>query len=223
MVRAAGKAFWKQLFGYVSLRHKASAEVFMGPAPSLHEVTQLLRAWSAGDQNALDKLTPLVYRELHSAAKRYMARQQADHMLQTTALVNEVYLRLIAFKEVSWEDRAHFFAVCAQLMRRILTDWARRQRYQKRGGEARHIPLDEALLLSPERSPGLVALDEALKVLSETDPRKSQVVELRFYGGLSVDETAEVLKVSPETVMRDWRIAKLWLLREMTGGKQVEA
>ncbi len=193
----------------------------MGAAPSLHEVTQLLRAWSAGDQNALDKLTPLVYRELHRAAKRYMARQPPDHTLQTTALVNEVYLRLIPFKEVSWEDRAHFFAVCAQLMRRILTDWARRQRCQKRGREARHIPLDEALLLSPERSPGLVALDEALKVLSEADPRKSQVVELRFYGGLSADETAGVLKVSPETVMRDWRIAKLWLLREMTGGKQV--
>lgn len=195
----------------------------MGATPSFHEVTQLLRAWSAGDQNALEKLTPLVYRELHRAAKRYMARQQADHTLQTTALVNEVYLRLIAFKEVSWTDRAHFFAVCAQLMRRILTDWARRQRYQKRGSKARHISIDEALLLSPERSPGLIALDEALKVLSETDPRKSHVVELRFYGGLSVDETAEVLKVSVETVMRDWRIAKLWLLREMTGGKQVEA
>ncbi len=192
-------------------------------APSLHEVTQLLRAWSAGDQNALGKLTPLVYRELHRAAKRYMARQQPDHTLQTTALVNEVYLRLVAFKEVSWEDRTHFFAVCAQLMRRILTDWARRQQYLKRGKEAQHIPLDEALVLAPERSPDLVALDDALKVLAETDPRKSQVVELRFYGGLSVDETAEVLKVSPETVMRDWRIAKLWLLREMTGGKHVGA
>jgi RNA polymerase sigma factor (TIGR02999 family) len=137
--------------------------------------------------------------------------------------VSEVYLRLVAFKEVSWEDRAHFLAVCAQLMRRILTDWARRQRYQKRGGEAQHVPLDDALALSPERSPGLVALDEALKLLSETDFRKSQVVELRFYGGLSVEEIAGLLKVSPETVMRDWRIAKLWLLREMTGGKQVGA
>src|SRR5499427_1226258 len=150
--------------------------------PSVHEVTQLLRAWSAGDQEALDKLTPLVYRELHHAAKRYMGRQQPDHTLQTTALVNEVYLRLVAFKEVSWADRAHFFAVCAQLMRRILTDWARRQRYQKRGNKARHISLDEALLLSPERSPGLVALDDALRVLSGTDPRKSQVVELRSCG-----------------------------------------
>ena len=195
----------------------------MEAAPSAHEVTQLLRAWSAGDRDALDKLTPLVYRELHRAAKRYMARQQPDHTLQTTALVNEVYLRLIAFKEVSWEDRAHFFAVCAQLMRRILTDWARRQEYLKRGKGAQHIPFDEALVLSPKRSPDLVALDEALKILSEADPRKSQVVELRFYGGLSVDETAKVLKVSPETVMRDWRSAKLWLLREMTGGKQVGA
>ena len=195
----------------------------MGAAPSAHEITRLLRAWSDGDQEALDKLTPLVYRELHRAAKRYMARQRPDHTLQTTALVNEVYLRLIAFKEVSWEDRAHFLAVCAQLMRRILTDWARRQHYQKRGGEAQHIPFDDALLLSPERSPGLVALDEALKLLSETDSRKGQVVELRFYGGLSVEEIAGLLKVSPETVMRDWRIAKLWLLREMTGGKQVGA
>jgi len=186
-----------------------------------HEITQLLQAWSAGDEQALAKLTPLVYRELHRAARRYMAWQRPDHTLQTTALVNEVYLRLIAFKEVSFGDRAHFFAVCAQLMRRILTDWARRQQYLKRGKEAQHIPLDEALVVSPERSPDLVALDEALKALSETDRRKSQVVELRFYGGLSVEETAEVLKVSPETVMRDWRIAKLWLLREMSGGKQV--
>jgi RNA polymerase sigma-70 factor, ECF subfamily len=190
-------------------------------APSAHEVTQLLRAWSAGDQDALAKLTPLVYRELHRAAKRYMARQQPDHTLQATALVNEVYLRLVAFKEVNWEDRAHFFAVCAQLMRRVLTDWARRQRYLKRGKEARHVPLDEALILSPERGPDLVALDDALKSLSEVDRRKCQVVELRYYGGLSVDETAGVLKVSPETVMRDWRMAKLWLLREMSGGKQV--
>lgn len=192
-------------------------------APSQHEVTELLRAWSTGDRTALDRLTPLVYRELHRAARRYMARQQRDHTLQTTALVNEVYLRLIAFKQVSWEDRAHFFAVCAQLMRRILTDWARRQQYLKRGKAAPHIVLEEALVESPMRSPDLVALDEALKALAETDSRKSHVVELRFYGGLSVNETAEVLKVSPETVMRDWRIAKLWLLREMTGGEQVGA
>jgi RNA polymerase sigma factor (TIGR02999 family) len=192
-------------------------------APSVHEVTQLLRAWSAGDQDALDKLTPLVYRELHRAARRYMARQQPDHTLQTTALVNEVYLRLVAFKEVSWADRAHFFAVCAQLMRRILTDWARRQSYLKRGKGARPVPLDEALIISPERGPDLVALDDALKALSEVNRRESQVVELRFYGGLSVEETAGVLKVSPETVMRDWKMAKLWLLREMSGGKPIGA
>ena len=191
--------------------------------PSVNEITQLLRAWSGGDQDALEKLTPLVYRELHRAAKRYMARQQPDHTLQTTALVNEVYLRLVAFKEVSWADRAHFFAVSAQLMRRILTDWARAQQYQKRGKGAPHIALDEALVVSPERGQDLVALDDALKALAQADVRKSQVVELRFYGGLSVEETAGVLKVSPETVMRDWKLAKLWLLREMSGGKPVEA
>jgi RNA polymerase sigma-70 factor, ECF subfamily len=184
--------------------------------PSVHEVTQLLRAWSAGDQDALDQLTPLVYRELHRAAKRYMARQQPDHTLQTTALVNEVYLRLVAFKEAKWEDRAHFFAVCAQLMRRILTDWARGQQYLKRGKQAPHVALDQALVVSPERGSDLVALDEALKSLSEVNVRRSQVVELRFYGGLSVDETAAVLKVSPETVMRDWRLARAWLMRELS-------
>jgi len=191
--------------------------------PSVHEVTQLLRAWSGGDEDALDQLTPLVYRELHRAAKRHMARQQPDHTLQTTALVNEVYLRLVAFKEAKWEDRAHFFAVCAQLMRRILTDWARAQQYLKRGKQAPHVAFDEALVISPERGRDLVALDEALKSLSEVNHRRSQVIELRFYGGLSVDETAAVLKVSPETVMRDWRLAKLWLLREMSGGKPVGA
>ena len=189
--------------------------------PSVNEVTQLLRAWSAGDQNALEKLTPLVYRELHRAAQRYMGRQKPDHTLQTTALVNEVYLRLVAFKEVTWKDRAHFVAVCAQIMRRILTDWARGQQYLKRGQGARHVCFGEALVVSPERGPDLVALDEALKALSEVNSRRSQVVELRFYGGLSVEETAGVLKVSSETVMRDWKLAKLWLLREMSGGKQV--
>ncbi|MBV9183617.1 MAG: sigma-70 family RNA polymerase sigma factor [Acidobacteria bacterium] len=191
--------------------------------PSAHEVTQLLRAWSAGDQDALHKLTPLVYRELHRAAKCYMARQHPDHTLQSTALVNEVYLRLVAFKEVSWADRAHFFAVCAQLMRRILTDWARAQQYQKRGNNAQHVPFDEALAVSPERGPDLVALDDALKALAEINFRRSQVVELRFYGGLSVEETADVLKVSAETVLRDWKLAKLWLLRAISGGKEVGA
>lgn len=190
---------------------------------SVHDVTELLRAWSAGSLDALDKLTPLVYRELHRAAKRHMARQDSDHTLQTTALVNEVYLKLVAFKDVSWNDRAHFFAVCAQLMRRILTDWARKQSYLKRGQKAPHVSFDEAIVVSPNRAFDLVALDEALKALSSADSRKGQVVELRFYGGLSVDETADLLKVSPETVMRDWKLAKLWLLREMSRGNHVEA
>ena len=191
-------------------------------APS-QEVTQLLRAWSAGDREALDKLTPLVYRELHRSAKRYMGRQQPDHTLQTTALVNEVYLRLVDFKAVTWEDRAHFFAACAQLMRRILTDWARRQSYLKGRKKALHVSLDEALVIPPERGMDFIALDEALEALSKADSRKQRIVELRFFGGLSVEETASVLKVSAETVMRDWKMAKLWLLREMSGEDQIEA
>src|ERR1041385_654238 len=190
-------------------------------APS-QEVTQLLRAWSAGDRDALDQLTPLVYRELHRSAKRYMARQQPDHTLQTSALVNEVYLRLIDFKAVNWEDRAHFFAVCAQLMRRILTDWARRRSYLKRGRRAFHVSLDEALVMSPERRADFVALDEALEALSKVDLRKGKIVELRFYGGLSVEETASIMRVSAETVMRDWKLAKRWLLREISGENRVE-
>ena len=190
-------------------------------APPAHEITLLLQAWRAGDERALDKITPLVYRELHRVAKRYMAREKPGHTLQTTALINEVYVRLVSIKEVSWQDRAHFFAVCAQLMRHILTDWARRHRYLKRGGEARHISLDESVVVSAELSPDLVELDDALKGLAAIDPRKSQVVELRFYGGLSVEETAEVLKVSSGTVLRDWKMAKLWLLREISGGNQL--
>jgi RNA polymerase sigma factor (TIGR02999 family) len=191
-------------------------------APS-QEVTQLLRAWSAGDRDALDKLTPLVYRELHRSAKRYMARQQTDHTLQTTALVNEVYLRLVDFKAINWEGRAHFFAVCAQLMRRILTDWARRQSYLKGRKKALHVSFDEGLVIPPQRATDLVQLDEALETLTKADLRKGRIVELRFYGGLSVEETASVLKVSAETVMRDWKMAKLWLLREMSGENHVEA
>jgi RNA polymerase sigma-70 factor, ECF subfamily len=184
------------------------------PSP---EVTHLLRAWTAGNRDALDKLTTIVYRELHHAAKRYMARQPLDHTLQTTALVNEVYLRLVDFGQVNWADRAHFFAVCAQLMRRILTDWARRQRSLKHAKKACQVPFDEALVITPSCGSDLVALDSALKALADEDSRKGQVVELRFYGGLTVEETALVLKVSPETVMRDWKLAKLWLLREMQG------
>jgi RNA polymerase sigma-70 factor, ECF subfamily len=201
----------------------ATAERLGMASPPVHEVTQLLQAWSAGDEQALEKLTPMVYRELHRVAKHYMAREKRGHTLQTTALINEVYVRLVAFKEVSWQDRAHFLAVCARLMRRILTDWARRGRYLKRGNEAQHVSLDETVVVSDAPSPDLVLLDDALKSLAAVDPRKSQVVELRFYGGLTVEETADVLKVSAETVMRDWKTAKLWLLREMSGGSRLEA
>jgi len=176
---------------------------------SAHEVTQLLRAWSGGDEAALDR-----------AAHRYMAQERPGHTLQTTALVNEVYLRLVDIREVTWQDRAHFFAVCARLMRRVLTDFARSRGYLKRGGDSPHVGLDEALLISREPAPDLVALDDALNALAAIDPRKCQVVELRFFGGLSVDETAEVLKVAPKTVDRDWRLARLWLLEEMNGKRR---
>jgi RNA polymerase sigma-70 factor, ECF subfamily len=182
-----------------------------------HEVTQLLTAWSGGDEAAIEKLTALVYDELHRAAHRYMAKERPGHTLQTTALVNEVYLRLVDVQKVTWQDRAHFFAVCARLMRRVLTDFARSRGYLKRGADSPHMDLDEALLVSREPPADLVALDDALKALAAFDPRKSQVVELRFFGGLTGDETAEVLKVSPKTVDRDWKLARVWLLEEMTG------
>ncbi len=185
--------------------------------PSTHDVTQLLNAWSAGDGQALEKLTPLVYRELHRVARRQMARERSGHTLQTTALVNEVYLRLVDCSRVKWQDRAHFFAVSAQLMRRILIDFARSRGYQKRGGAIPHISLDDAPLVSEEPDVDLLVLDDALHRLAAVDERKSKVVELRFFGGLSIEETAEVLKVSIETVVRDWRLAKTWLLREMSG------
>ena len=185
---------------------------------SSYEITQLLHAWRGGDQLALERLTPIVYEELHRMARRYMARERDGHTLQTTALINEVYLRLVKVKEVEWQDRAHFFAVSAQLMRRILTDFARSHGYQKRGGGARQVPLDESCLASAEPGVDLVALEQALTRLGETDKRKSKVVELRFFGGLTVDETAEVLQVSGETVMRDWSVARAWLLRELDRG-----
>lgn len=184
--------------------------------PSAHEITQLLQAWSAGDDQALERLTPLVYNELHRTARRYMARERPDHTLQATALIDEVYLRLVDCDRVSWQDRNHFFAVCARLMRRILTDFARSRNYQKRGGAARKITFDENLFVSPGPGADLVALDAALVGLAGVDKRKSDVVELRFFGGLSIKDTAEVLGVSDETVKRDWRLAKLWLLREMS-------
>jgi len=187
-------------------------------APSTHEVTQLLKAWTTGDERALEKLTPLVYEQLRRVAQRHMAGERSGHILQTTALVNEVYLRLVDCEQINWQDRAHFFAVSAQLMRRILVDFARSRGYQKRGGGAHHMSLDEAPSVGNEPDTNLVALDDALKALAAVDERKSKVVELRFFGGLSLEETAEVLKVSTETVGRDWKLAKVWLLRELSEG-----
>jgi RNA polymerase sigma-70 factor (ECF subfamily) len=187
------------------------------------EVTQLLKAWGEGDSGALERLTPLVENELHRLAHRYMSRENPGHTLQTTALVNEVYLRLVDVHEVRWQDRSHFFAISARMMRRILTDFARSRKYQKRGGAALHVSFDEAVAVSPEQDEQIVAIDGALVALAALDPRKSQVVELRFFGGLSVEETAEVLKVSPETVKRDWRFAKSWLHHVLSGEKGDDA
>lgn len=191
--------------------------------PSTHEVTQLLIAWSNGDEAALEKLIPLVHQELRRLAKRCMARENPGHTLQPTALVNEAYLRLIEQKHVHWQNRAHFFGISAQLMRRILVDMARARHYRKRGGQARQVSLDEALVVSKERGEDLVALDDALQTLTKMDERKGRVVELRFFGGLTVAETAEVLKVSPDTVMRDWKTAKVWLHRQLSRDSHNEA
>jgi len=187
--------------------------------PPVNDVTALLQAWSGGDQAALEKLAPLVYEELHRTAHRYMAQEQTGHTLQTTALVNEVYLRLVKASEVNWQNRAHFFGVCARMMRHILTDVARARSYLKRGGNAGHVPFEEAELAGVELSADIVALDDALNALAGFDERKSRVVEMRFFGGLSVEETAEVLRVSDETVLRDWKLAKAWLLHELSGEK----
>jgi RNA polymerase sigma-70 factor, ECF subfamily len=187
--------------------------------PSAQHVTRLLQAWSQGKDAALEELLPLVHQELRRLARRYMFGERLGHTLQTTALVNEAYLRLVNSRHVNWQNRAHFFAISAQLMRRILVDYARMRGYQKRGGGVPKVTLDEALVGPQEKGNDLVALDDALKTLAGVDPRKSKVVELRFFGGLSVEETAEVLKVSPDTVLRDWRLAKAWLTREM--GKSV--
>jgi len=178
------------------------------------DVSGLLRAWAEGDTQALDELMPVVYRELHRLARIYMNRERAGHSLQATALVNEAYLRLVDYKRMQWQDRAHFFAVSAQLMRRILVERARR-RNLKRGGGIQHVNLNEAAFL--KTIPDLTALDDALNVLSRVDQRKVQIVEMRYFGGLSVEETAEVLKTSPRTVMRDWNAAKAWLYRELRG------
>ena len=184
---------------------------------SPHEVTGLLQAWGRGDKEALPKLVPLVYQELRQAARRYMGRERPGHLLQTTALVNETYLRLVGVQKVSWQNRAHFLAVCARLMRRILTDFARSRGYQKRSGRVNRVKFTEALWVTPRADTDLAALDAAMKKLAAVDERMSRVVEMRFFGGLTVQEAAEVLKVSPDTVMRDWKMAKVWLLRELNG------
>ncbi|HJZ69736.1 MAG TPA: sigma-70 family RNA polymerase sigma factor [Blastocatellia bacterium] len=186
-------------------------------------MTQLLLAWSNGDELALEALIPLVYDELHRLAHRYIGNERAGHTLQTTELVNEAYLKLIDSSRVRWQNRAHFFAVSARLMRRILVDFARSRNYQKRGGHACRVSLDEGLAVTQAKGEDLVALDEVLSALARIDSRKSQVVEMRFFGGMSVEETAEVLRVSPDTVMRDWRLARAWLLRALSSEMRNEA
>jgi len=179
--------------------------------------TELLRAWSQGDESALDRLVPLVYEELHRLARRYMRQERPDHTLQATSLVNEAYLRLIDVNRVEWQDRAHFLAVAAQMMRRILVEFARSRQRQKRGGGAVHLSLADVQELPDSKERDLVAVNDAVSRLTRFDARMGQVVELKFFGGLTVEETADVLNVSPETVMRDWKTAKAWLYRELTG------
>src|ERR1700760_4838534 len=186
--------------------------------PAIGDISALLRAWSDGNGSALETLTPIVYDELRRLARRYMRGERPGHSLQTTALVNEAYMRLVDYKGMQWQDRAHFFAASAQLMRRILVEHARRHNL-KRGGRVPHLSLDEAAEVGGERSADLVCLDEAMNALARQDPRKVQVVEMRFFGGLSVEETAEVLKISSITVMRDWNTAKAWLYRYLTNNK----
>ena len=176
----------------------------------------MLRAWSEGDQGALERLTPIVYDELHTLARRCMKRERADNSLETAALVNEAYLRLVGYNRMQWQDRAHFFAVSAQLMRRILVEHARRHNL-KRGGGVPHLSLEEAAGIGGDENVDLVALDDAMNALARIDPRKVRVVEMRFFGGLNVEETAEVLKISTVTVKRDWRAARAWLYRELSG------
>jgi RNA polymerase sigma factor (TIGR02999 family) len=185
--------------------------------PPSGTVTALLRAWGDGDDDALEQLTPLVETELRRLARAYMARERRDHTLQATALVNEAFLRLTEARRVRWQDRAHFLGISARLMRRVLVDHARARGYRKRGGGAERVTLAEGLVASPALALDVVALDRALDTLAAADVRKSRVVELRYFGGLSVEETAEVLHVSPDTVKRDWRLAKLWLLHELEG------
>ena len=220
---AVAAASWDVRAGTPRLRKRwavSSGIVDGGKAPELtppaRQVTGLLLAWGAGDETAFEQLVPLVHEELRRLAHREMGRERAGHTLQTTALVNEAYLRLIDVSRVQWQNRAHFFAMSARLMRRILVDHARSRQSQKRGGATRKVSLEDALIVSPERGSDLIALDDALKGLAAVDARKCQVVELRYFGGLSVEESAEALHVSPDTVLRDWRLAKAWLLRELS-------
>jgi RNA polymerase sigma factor (TIGR02999 family) len=194
----------------------------MRSGPGGNDVTILLRAWSGGDKKALDRLAPLVYRELRRIAGRMMATERPNHTLQATALVNEAYVRLVDTREVSWQDRAHFFALCARAMREILIDHARARASAKRGGGEVALELDEGLIAVKSPEANLLELDDALKRLAELDPRKSQVVELRYFGGLSLEETAETLKVSTKTVQRDWNLARGWLYQELSGKTQDE-
>jgi len=189
---------------------------------SPQEITQLLLAWSSGDTTALDKLVPLVHSELRRLARQRLRQLNPDRLLQTTALVNEAYLRLIDCRNVAWQDRAHFFAIAAQLMREVLVDYTRRHHARKRGATMIRVSLEEATATASERSADLIALDDALKSLAEIDPRKSRIVELRFFGGLSVKETAKVLKVSPRAVAREWELARVWLYRELSKGDSDE-
>lgn len=183
---------------------------------SSEQITTLLQAWGHGDTTALEQLLPLVYDELHRLARAYLRGERPGHTLQTTALINEAYLKLVGQPAKHWQNRAHFFGVAAQAMRHILVDYARAHQYAKRGGGAQAVSLEEAMTIAPERAAEVVALDDALQELAKVDPRKSQVVELRYFGGLSVEETATVLKVSAVTVMRDWSMAKAWLHRELS-------
>ncbi|CAN5475678.1 sigma-70 family RNA polymerase sigma factor [soil metagenome] len=191
--------------------------------PAREEVSQLLRDWSNGDQAALDKVMPVVYQELRRLAHHYMRKERVGHTLQTTALVNEAYMRLAEYKKMRWQSRTHFFAVSAQVMRRVLVEHARSRNFAKRGGGAQKISLDETAVVSAGRSAEVIAVDDALTDLESWDPRKGKIVELRFFGGLSIEETAEVLKVSPTTVQREWRSAKAWLYRAISEGGGVEA
>ena len=199
-----------------SLKHDKLFPQLTNKTPQ-HEITQLLAEWSDGNQSALDELYPLVYEELHRLARRYMSRERKGHTLQTTALINEAYVRLVDQRNVHWANRSHFFAISAQIMRRILIDHARRHAYAKRGGGAQQVSLEEVAVVAREQSSEIIRLDEALKILAKMDPRRCHVVELRYFGGLSNEEIAGVLKVSENTVTRDWNLARAWLHQQLTG------